>query len=237
MAYEIETINERNIDTPLTNFPVGEDNFPRMSDVSSTLLPLVIQYNNYYQSNNIAAAERLLATNPELNACIHNAEKWNQIRDAIIAMERFLLNQVTDIYNQISVDTDILYNDIADYAEQALQHAIGINDSPTAEYMSVVSYSAEKVQPLFETRNVTLTLSGWSTSAPYTQTVSVAGMKADFEPTIACKVSSAPSKTDKKKIEKSWGFVDSVVVNDGSITATCKFDKPVCDIPLVIKGA
>ena len=48
MAYEIETINERNVDTPLTNFPVGEDNFPRMSDVSSTLLPLVIQYNNYY---------------------------------------------------------------------------------------------------------------------------------------------------------------------------------------------
>lgn len=130
MAYEIEQISEGNVDTPLTNFPVGEDTFPRMSDVSVTLLPLVLQYNNYYQNGQLALAQQLLAANPELDACLHNAEKWNMIRDAIIAMQRFLLNQVDSLYNEVA------------------QNAIGVNDNPTAEQMSVVSYSAAKVDSL-----------------------------------------------------------------------------------------
>lgn len=130
MAYEIEKISEGNVDTPLTNFPVGEDTFPRMSDVSVTLLPLVLQYNNYYQNGQLALAQQLLAANPELDACLHNAEKWNMIRDAIIAMQRFLLNQVDSLYNEVA------------------QNAIGVNDNPTAEQMSVVSYSAAKVDSL-----------------------------------------------------------------------------------------
>lgn len=135
MAYEIEKISEGNVDTPLTNFPVGEDTFPRMSDVSVTLLPLVLQYNNYYQNGQLALAQQLLAANPELDACLHNAEKWNMIRDAIIAMQRFLLNQV-----------DSLYNEIVDDAK----NTIGINDSPEKGKENMVAYSAQKVDTLIE---------------------------------------------------------------------------------------
>ena len=133
MAYEIEKISEGNVDTPLTNFPVGEDTFPRMSDVSINLLPLVLQYNNYYQSGQLSLAQQLLDTNPELDACLHNAEKWNMIRDAIIAMQRFLLNQVDSLYNEIVNDA---------------KNTIGINDNPEADKKDMVSYSAEKVDSL-----------------------------------------------------------------------------------------
>lgn len=133
MAYEIEKISEGNVDTPLTNFPVGEDTFPRMSDVSVTLLPLVLQYNNYYQSGQLALAQQLLATNPELDACLHNAEKWNMIRDAIIAMQRFLLNQVDSLYNEILNDA---------------KENIGISDNPPEGKEDLVAYSASKVDSL-----------------------------------------------------------------------------------------
>ena len=132
MAYEIEKISEGNVDTPLTNFPVGEDTFPRMSDVSVTLLPLVLQYNNYYQNGQLSLAQQLLLENPELDACLHNADKWNMIRDAIIAMQRFLLNQVDSLYNEVA------------------QNAIGVNDEPTEEQASIVAYSAAKVDSLID---------------------------------------------------------------------------------------
>lgn len=133
MAYEIEKISEGNVDTPLTNFPVGEDTFPRMSDVSVTLLPLVLQYNNYYQNGQLTLAQQLLMANPELDACLHNAEKWNMIRDAIIAMQRFLLNQVDSLYNEILNDA---------------KENIGISDNPPKGKEDMVAYSAQKVDSL-----------------------------------------------------------------------------------------
>ena len=140
MAYEIE-VAEGNIDTPLTNFPTSVDNFPRMSDVSLTTLPLVIQYNTYYQAGNIAAANQLVETNPELAYCIYTANGHNQIRDAIIAMQYYLLNQIDSTFEQMVSDAKDAFN---------------INDAPTEEQASEVAYSAEKVNQLIEDLRVLL---------------------------------------------------------------------------------
>ena len=218
MAYEIEKISEGNVDTPLTNFPVGEDTFPRMSDVSVTLLPLVLQYNNYYQNGQLALAQQLLVTNPELNACLHNAEKWNMIRDAIIAMQRFLLNQVDSLYNEVA------------------QNAIGVNDEPTEEQASVVAYSAAKVNSMFKVNRITLPLSEWNDVAPYKQTIKIADMKKEYEPFIGACLDGIETELQKKQILKSWNYVDSINIDDGQITIVCKFKKPISDIPLIIKG-
>lgn len=130
MAYIVETITEGYEDTPLTKFPTSEDTFPRMSDVSVTLLPVVLQYNQYISSGNKTAADQLLENNPDLYNCLHDAEKWNMIRDALIAMQRFLLNKVDEFYMEV------------------VQNAAGINDAPTEEQASTVSYSASKVDSL-----------------------------------------------------------------------------------------
>lgn len=130
MAYVVEQITEGYEDTPLTKFPVSEDTFPRMSDVSVTLLPIVLQYNQYISSGNKAAADQLIVNNPDLYNCLHDAEKWNMIRDAMIAMQRFLLNKVDEFYTEV------------------VQNAAGINDNPTTEQASTVAYSAEKVDSM-----------------------------------------------------------------------------------------
>lgn len=88
MAYNLEKFTERYADTPLTSFPVKEDSFDRMSDITSVLLPLINDYNRYLNENNLVEANQLLASSPELLGCFFNAEKYNRLRDAIIAMER-----------------------------------------------------------------------------------------------------------------------------------------------------
>lgn len=229
MAYEIETVTEGNVDTPLTVFPTSVDTFPRMSDVSITTLPLVLQYNAYYQSGNLTAANQLVLDNPELAYCMFTAKGHNEIRDAIIAMEYFLLNQVDELYNNVA------------------QNAIGINDNPTEEQSSITTYSAEKIDSVFDATNekidsiikvsyITLPLAGWTKEPPYTQTIEMADMKAEYSPIIGVCLDKIESETIKKQIQKSWNFVDSIKINDGQIIATCKFKKPINDIPLVIKG-
>lgn len=69
MANKITSLSERYVDTPLTNFPVSEDNIDRMSDITSDLMPIVIQYNQYIQSGNITEANNLLKSNPRLMSC------------------------------------------------------------------------------------------------------------------------------------------------------------------------
>lgn len=217
MAYEMEQLTERYEDTPLTNFPVGEDSFSRMTDITISLIPLVIEYNRYYQAGDITSAANLLKNNPDLEACLFNADKFNQFRDALIAMQRFLLTQVDELYQYVA------------------QSAIGINDNPTAEEAKVVAYSAEKVQSLFSTTEITLPVDGWSDTAPYEQTVAVVGMRESYEPHIAC-MGDVETESEKKILQKSWNFVDKIVTHDNSITAYCNFKKPLVDLPLVIKG-
>ena len=138
MAYEIAQVSEGNVDTPLTNFPVSKDTFGRMQDVTISLLPLVLQYNQFYSNGDFASASQLINDNPDLDDCLHNAKKWNQLRDAVIAMEDFLLNQVDKLYNTVA------------------QNAVGIVDEPTEEQASNVAYSAKKVNELISSVNTTI---------------------------------------------------------------------------------
>ena len=161
MAFLLEPISKTYDDKPLTDFPVQEDVFERMMDITIGLAPLVQQYNSYYAAGNLSGCNTLLANNPELKSCLFNAEKYNRLQDAILAMEEFLLTQVDALYNTVS------------------QHAVGINDQPSEEEASLVAYSAEKINQLLgqlknhyhTARNVSIPALGWSDEYPYTNTV------------------------------------------------------------------
>ena len=219
MAYEIKPMNENYIDTPLSKFPTEIDVFDRMTDVDISTWPLVIEYENYLADGDFTAAAKIIKDNPDVKNTIINADLINKHADAIMAVENFVLNEVDELINTVA------------------QSAIGINDNPTEEQASLVSLSAEKVLPLFDVKYVTLSSSGWSSSAPYKQTVLVDGVTSNDSPTISLVLDNVTTKQLKKSMEKSWSFVDSISVNNGNITAICKFDKPTVDIPIAIKGA
>lgn len=220
------------IDKPLTNFPVSEDTFERMMDVSITLYPLIKEYNEYYAAGNLSACNNLLANNPELQSCLFNAEKYNRLRDAILAIENFLLTQIEDVYTNV------------------VQNAIGINDNVTGAESVLVAYSAQKVNQLLENAvnqlhesyhtytNINIPVSGWNDTYPYLNTVNVNGVTTDSDVrVVGIHIPEDATQTQIKAINKAAGFL---VENDdgvGNGTITFKaYKKPAVDFTVIIDG-
>lgn len=225
MANKITSLSERYVDTPLTNFPVSEDNIDRMSDITSDLMPIVIQYNQYIQSGNITEANNLLKSNPRLMSCFFNADKWNVLRDAVIALERFYLEEVDEAI------------------KNATQNAVGINDNPSSSQKPYVAYSAQKVDSLLDelgaglsTRTVTIQVGGWSSYSPYTNQIYVSGIRSTDSPVIGLYIPSGTSATEEKKLKRAASCISYIETTDNYITITCIGKKPETTFQLLVKG-
>ena len=228
MAFLLEPISKTYDDKPLTDFPVQEDVFERMMDITIGLAPLVQQYNSYYAAGNLSGCNTLLANNPELKSCLFNAEKYNRLQDAILAMEEFLLTQVDALYNTVS------------------QHAVGINDQPSEEEASLVAYSAEKINQLLgqlknhyhTARNVSIPALGWSDEYPYTNTVPLDWAKNGQDiRVVGVHIPEGSTLEEVKSWNKYAGFLmeHGDGVQDGSITFQA-YKKPTVDFTVIVQG-
>lgn len=209
-------------DTPLSNFPAAEDNWARMSNLSVTLLSAAKQYSDLYNNGNIDSANALLEQYPDLKAALFTPERWNQIRDAIIALERFFLEDVDAMITKV------------------VQNTIGINDNAVGDEAATNTYSAakinEKIDQFSKVRKITLSASGWSNTAPYTQQVTVETIKSTHSPLIS--IDDSQSKTDKKaQLKQLNKHVDHVESYDDYLLFHCDESIPTIDINLLVKGA
>lgn len=228
----VKPMSETYVDKPLTNFPVEEDIFERMMDVSITLYPLVKEYNEYYANGNLSACHSLLANNPELQSCLFNAEKYNRLRDAVLAIEEYLLTQLEEVYTNV------------------VQNAIGINDNVSGAEASLVAYSAEKVNQKINQlseqlrtsyhnyTNVTISASGWNNTYPYLNTVTVNGVTAESDVrVIGLHIPSNATQNQVKAINKAASFLieNDDGVGNGTITFKA-YKKPTVDFTVIIDG-
>lgn len=78
--------------------------------------------------------------------------------------------------------------------------------------------------------------SGWSAQAPYKQTVSNANIKNTDEPVPMFEYPAISSEQQQKAVDRSVGYITSIITNNGSVTITCDFRKPTADFVLVLKG-
>ena len=82
-------------------------------------------------------------------------------------------------------------------------------------------------------RSATLTVSGWSGSGPYTQTVTVEGVVADKAPRITPVYSGSAS--EDSALKEASAAVSYAKPGNGSVTFTCLEDKPGVDIPIQVE--
>lgn len=83
--------------------------------------------------------------------------------------------------------------------------------------------------------SVTLSSSGWSSSAPYTQTVNVSGILATDDPFVDVDMSGATTTAQGMALIEAWGLLGRITANAGSITAYCYEEKPTVNIPIILK--
>lgn len=78
----------------------------------------------------------------------------------------------------------------------------------------------------------TLGSNRWSSSAPYTQEVAVAGVLASDIPFLYVDMSGVSSVDSGVELREAWMYVDRIVVGSGKFTAYCYEDKPSADVPV-----
>lgn len=77
--------------------------------------------------------------------------------------------------------------------------------------------------------------SGWSASAPYTQTVNVDGILLTDDPIVDIDMSSVTNADDWALMTEVWNFVGRITANEGSVTMYCYDEKPTVDITIFLK--
>lgn len=107
----------------------------------------------------------------------------------------------------------------------------------------IPEYTAAQLQPVQTSLSglayvlVSLPASGWSGSAPYTQTVSVSGMTEDWVPGIPTVVlGSSVEVTDLLAATEALGCIKMITSAAGTLTFTAPEDKPSASLTLRVPG-
>lgn len=82
-------------------------------------------------------------------------------------------------------------------------------------------------------KSITILASGWSDSAPYTQTVSVGSITIDDAPHISPVYSDDLTIAISQK--EAWGMVSRAKTDNNTITFICFEEKPAVDIDVQIE--
>jgi hypothetical protein len=110
----------------------------------------------------------------------------------------------------------------ANLLSDATATALGLSGDPTVN---------DAFAKLVHTTSVTIQSSGWSATAPYTNTVTVSGMTAAMNVEYALD----PTATTEA-VAEAYGYISSMETQAGQVVFKCNADKPTVNIPIVLKG-
>ena len=94
-------------------------------------------------------------------------------------------------------------------------------------------YAKDYADSLHKLFSVNLPTSGWSASAPYTQTVSVSGILSSDTPHYGVDYSSNAETALAQK--EAFAMVDDLDTSNGSVKFTCFEEKPEVDLTIQLE--
>ena len=106
------------------------------------------------------------------------------------------------------------------------------------ENMDKLDSTLKPILSLANTKEVTVILSAsnWSSSAPYSQKVSVPTAKATDSISMGKAHTKTSSSTDIETYDEMSGLITSAEVTDGYVTFYCAAEKPDEDFKVKLKG-
>ena len=99
-----------------------------------------------------------------------------------------------------------------------------------------INNTNKAIEEIREVRTASVSSSGWSSAAPYTQTINVEGITEDDEPTISLYLAGSRASVLVKAMNQAYGMLDRAVTGDGTITLYCYNKKPATTYTIAIKG-
>lgn len=125
----------------------------------------------------------------------------------------------------------------ADNAQTAANNAQSTANEAKASAQTLSNNALETAKTYSDSKHktfsATITASGWSSSAPYTQAVTVSGILAADTPHISPVYSDTLATALAQK--ESWEMVSRANAEANKITFICFEDKPTTDIPIQVE--
>lgn len=152
------------------------------------------------------------------------------------------------LFRQVSIMASAIGQIVADAGKDA-------NDSSIATLITNVKYAftraasitynnsttqidATTIQQVVDKANTskltTIAVANWTPTPPYTQTISVAGVKARDKPMIAIVPNDDTAIDDEQNF--CWDMVSKIKTSEGAITVICNKWLPTVDLPIEIRG-
>nr|DAV06510.1 MAG TPA: hypothetical protein [Caudoviricetes sp.] len=106
------------------------------------------------------------------------------------------------------------------------------------ENMDILDEVTGRVAMIANTKEslVTLSASNWSSSAPYSQKVSVPTAKATDSISMGKAHTKTSSPTEIETYDEMAGLITAAEVTDGYVTFYCAAEKPTKDFKVKLKG-
>lgn len=114
---------------------------------------------------------------------------------------------------------------------------VSITDADTLDgYHADHFASSDSLSEAFATTELTFPVDQWAgSSAPYTQTVAVEKIKSTASP-LAFFIDDGTTADESKEKQKAYACLTYLDSADGSVTATCKYNKPAVTFTIGLKG-
>ena len=122
-------------------------------------------------------------------------------------------------------DGTVSFSDATSYTQEGTP--FGAND---------VNAITKCVNALYQETVVTIPANDWSSSAPYSQKVSVPTVKATDSVSMGKAHTKSSSVTDIETYDEMAGLITSAEVTDGFVTFYCAAEKPTKDFKVKLKG-
>lgn len=234
--------------SPIKN---GEDHIYPLTTYDQIIMPDGTRWNGEASSGSGSGEDvtleqlGILATAEELNYMDGVISNVQMQLDDKIPNSRMVNGQV--LSEDITLTASDVGADESGAADAALESAKAYTDAEITEWIGDTTVSAQintaigqvsqQISQKASTANYSATLSssGWSSSAPYTQTVNVSGILATDVPFVDVDMSDATTDSAGTALTDAWNLIGRVTANAGSITAYCYKKKPTIDISLILK--
>ena len=133
----------------------------------------------------------------------------------------------------------VMLEDQTQYQEEGdIFSAADINATNTAINTNTEGLARAKkmIEELQDKVVVSLPVSGWSGTAPFTQTIPLSGIKSTDNPIPGMLYPDNLTEDRKAQIDKSSNMITEIETLDGSLKVTCQFKRPTADLTLALNG-
>ena len=139
------------------NFPDSVDNFDKFLDPTIATLTAINQYYVLFDSGDLAGATAILNANPTLKQMIINADNLNKLRDGIVSLQRYYMDDIQQYLVEL-INYRGVYSGSATYTKyDVVNYTIG---TATESYMGISTTIPISTLPTDTSYFIKITLRG-----------------------------------------------------------------------------